>query len=131
MKIAITISSVLLLIAFQALAATPSAEKLLAQAKVTAVAEHKAIFVHFGASWCGWYKRLEAILERAHNKLVCEKYFVPVKLVVQEKEKNKELESPGAETLLKQVGGPAGLPYSAFLNAKGDLIVNSDRNGEK
>ena len=27
-------------------------------------------------------------------------------------------------------GGPAGLPYSAFLDARGSLIVNSKREGE-
>lgn len=34
---------------------------------------------------------------------------------------------PGADTLLKSIGGPSGLPYSAFLDAKGGLIVSSKR----
>ena len=56
--------------------------------------------------------------------------FVPVKLVVQENAKNKALENPGADALLKQLGGPAGLPYSAFLDVQGALVVNSMRNGQ-
>jgi len=51
-----------------------------------------------------------------------------VKLIVQEKEKNKGLENAGADTWLKKVGGPEGLPFSAFLDNKGTLIVNSKRS---
>ncbi|MCX6928260.1 MAG: thioredoxin, partial [Verrucomicrobia bacterium] len=39
-------------------------------------------------------------------------------------------ENPGADALLKDFGGPAGLPYSAFLDAKGALIINSKREGQ-
>jgi thiol-disulfide isomerase/thioredoxin len=103
---------------------------VLAPAKAKAAAEHKAIFVHFGASWCGWCRHLDALLERPDLKPVFEKCFVPVMLVVQETEPNKALENPGADALLRQLGGPSGLPYSAFLDAQGHLIINSKRQGE-
>jgi thiol-disulfide isomerase/thioredoxin len=112
-----------------AYAEAPTADQMLAPAKVKAAAEHKAIFVHFGASWCGWCRRLEAFLDRPDIKPVFDKYFIPVKLVVQENDKNKVLENAGADALFKQLGGPSGLPYSAFLDAKGTLIVNSMRDG--
>jgi thioredoxin-related protein len=111
-------------------AEAPTADQVIAAAKAKAGAEQKTIFLHFGASWCGWCKRLDAFLDRPDIKPVFDKYFIPVKLVVQESDKNKALENPGAEALLKQFGGPSGLPYSVFLDAKGALIVNSKLNGQ-
>ena len=130
MRAIIAVLAAFSVIASFASAETPTADQVLAPAKAKAAAEHKAIFLHFGASWCGWCKRLDAFLDRPDIKPVFEKYFIPVKLVVQEHDKNKALENPGVDALLKNLGGLAGLPYSAFLDAKGALIVNSKLKGE-
>src|ERR1041384_137627 len=94
-----------------ALAVPPSADEVIAGARAKASAEKKSIYVHFGASWCGWCRRLDAFLDRPDIKPVFEKYFVPVKLVVQENNEHKTQENPGADTWFKNLGGPAGLPY--------------------
>ena len=130
MKSIRSLLSILSLVAISAFAAPPDAGHVLGDAKAKAAAEHKAIFVHFGASWCGWCKKLDAFLDRPEIKASFEKYFVSVKLVVQENEQNKALENPGSDALMKEWGGPAGLPFSAFLDSRGSLIVNSKNNGD-
>jgi thiol-disulfide isomerase/thioredoxin len=130
MKASISVLAVFVVAMLPSHAEAPTADQLLSTAKAKAVAEHKAVFVHFGASWCGWCRRLDAFLDRLDIKPVFEKYFVVVKLVVQENDKNKSLENPRADALLKRLGGPSGLPYSAFLDAQGALIVDSKRNGD-
>jgi hypothetical protein len=55
---------------------------------------------------------------------------VTVRFTVQESEGKKALETAGADDFLKEIGGPSGLPFLAFLDRKGALIVNSMRPGE-
>jgi hypothetical protein len=122
------VAVLLCLSALTGFAAVPTADQLLTQAKVKAAAEHKALFVHFGASWCVWCQRLEAWLQRPEVRPAFEKYFIPVKIDVREKEPDKKLENEGGDKVLKQLGGEgAGIPFLAFVNADGHLIVNSIR----
>ena len=127
MKTSVLILPVLLSAVFAASAESLSADEIMARAGATASTEHKTLFVHFDASWCGYCKRLEAFLERPDVKPIFETYFVTVKLVLMENEKNKALENAGAGQWLVRLGGPDSLPFHAFTDSRGGLIVNSRR----
>lgn len=49
---------------------------------------------------------------------------------MQEDGEKKALNTPGGDELMKRLGGPAGLPFFAFLDVQGMPIVNSIRPGE-
>lgn len=52
---------------------------------------------------------------------------------MQEHDKQKALNTPGGDELFKRLGGPAGLPYFAFLDRDGNVLANSFevRDGKK
>lgn len=104
----------------------PNAGQVLAAAEARAASEHKAVFLHFGASWCGWCRRLDGFLEARQVRPILDKYFVFADLVVQEHAATKSLENPDAEAMLRQLGGARpGIPFFALLDANGQLIVSS------
>jgi hypothetical protein len=50
---------------------------------------------------------------------------------VLEDSKHKQQEHPGGLEWMKKLGGDgAGLPFFAFLDAKGEMIINAKRNGQ-
>lgn len=117
--------------AYQALIKGTPASELLATAQAKARAEGKAVFVHFGASWCGWCKILNAYLERPAVRPVFDKYFVVQEVLMGETMANKSKENPGALELYTKLGAKAGLPAYAFVDSAGLLIANSQMpNGD-
>ena len=121
MRFIAPILAALHLTAFIASAEVPTADQVLFPAKAKASAEQKAIFLHFGASWCGWCKRLDTFQDRPDIKPVFDKYFIPVKLVVQEHGKNKVLENPAAIIALARIGRDDQRVKEALVEALKDL----------
>jgi thiol-disulfide isomerase/thioredoxin len=107
----------------------PSAEAVLATAKSEAVAEHKPIFLVFGASWYPPCRQMEAFMGDPKIRPILEKYFVIATLnVLEQRGKHPELNSPGSEKLLGDFGGESmGVPFIVFVDDQGQLIVNSNR----
>ncbi len=107
----------------------PSADQALTTAESEAAAEHKDIFLVFGASWCPPCHELQAFLEDTVIRPIVQKHFVIVTLnVFEQKGKHPELNTPGAEKLVKEYGGEdGGVPFIVFLDSQAQPLINSNR----
>lgn len=109
------------------------ANQIVENARTQAVQQQKLIFLVFGASWCGPCHMQDAFMAAPETRAILEKYFVLAKLNVEEEVgKHPELNNPGGEQLMARLGeadarGLEGVPFLTFLDANGDLIVNSNR----
>jgi len=109
-------------------AGVPTAQRVIANAKAQAAAEHKTILLLFGASWCPWCKRLDDFIEAPKIQPIFARHFVLARIDVQEHGDKASLNTPGGAELGTQMGARRnGLPFFAFLDEQGELIVNSIR----
>lgn len=101
-------------------AAYLDAEAVLSEAMTKARESDRVVFVHFGAPWCGWCHRLEDWLARNEISKILAKDFVEVKI-------DTDRMIGGAEMLNRyRKSESGGIPWFAFLDAKGETIVTSD-----
>lgn len=129
-KIIRNLAAVLMLTSLGAAAATPtSADQVMSEAKAQAAAQGKSVFLIFDASWCQWCHQLDKFISTRGIEPIISRHFVIARVDVQERGDKKRLDTPGGDELMAEVGGKdaGGLPFFAFLDSSGKLIVNSVR----
>jgi len=127
MKPIVFFIAVLFAVNFQA-TAQDSTTKLLEKAQIEAKRTGKKIFVKFEASWCGWCHRMTKNMKAASTKKFFNENFIIVPVVVKESPKNKKLENPGGDALIKKYNkgnSQVGLPFWFILDADLQLVVDS------
>jgi thioredoxin-related protein len=125
------LSILFLLITFSAAGKTgrpDSAQSIIKTAIDEARSSKKNVLIIFHATWCGWCKRLEAVLENPEIKSIIDKNYIVAKLDVRERgEKIQTDENPGGIDILEKFeGANSGIPYYVFLDKKGKMIANSN-----
>lgn len=105
-----------------------SAENILNNSLKQAKETNKPVLVVFHASWCKWCRHLEDALNSHELKKIIDDHFVIAYIdVLEKKDKKDELENPGGEKIMNDMGGKnAGLPFYVFITPKGKKIVNSN-----
>lgn len=98
------------------------ATEVLAAAQAKAKEQHKRVFLHFGAPWCGWCHKLEDWMARPEIAALLGKDFVDVKIDNDRMTGGKDV----YEAHLKAAGQTAsGIPWFVFLDGDGKLLAHS------
>ena len=101
------------------------AAELRAQALARAKAEGKAVFLHFGAPWCGWCHRLEDWMERPEVAPLLAREFVDLKIDTDRMLGGKDaLAGDRSAAGLEPEAG--GIPWFLFLDAGGKQLATSE-----
>ncbi len=100
------------------------ANDVLASALAQAKKQSKRVFIRVGAPWCGWCKRLDAFLAKPKIETILKKDYVVVKI---DQDRMK-----GAKEVIARIRKPgegAGIPWFAFLDADGRILITSTKPG--
>lgn len=113
-------------------AAPPSAEQVISNATVQARKEGKNVFAYFGASWCSWCRKTDALLAHPHFAAKFKDSYVVAKVTIREREEKRALENLGWEAVLARLRGTKDrdVPYYAILDGKGKKLGDGYRHEE-
>lgn len=111
----------------------PPATEIIGKAEAQARAEHKAILLDFGASWCGNCKLYDRFLADPQMHAILSRAFVFATMTTGEHSNDtKHANTPGGLDFEDSIGGKgSGWPYLAILDANGKPIVDSFRPDPK
>jgi thioredoxin-related protein len=96
-----------------------NARIVLESALAQAVKEDKRVFLHFGAPWCGWCRRLDDFLTQPEIASLIGTEYIDAKIDVDRMDNGKDV----LETYCKKQGG---IPWTVILDAHGKALANSD-----
>jgi len=127
MKIRIASLILFILAGITTLKAQESATSVFGKAAAQARKENKKVILIFHASWCSWCKKMDNHMNSDSCKKLLDDNYVTAHITVQESPKNKALETPGGDEILKKYKGEkSGLPYWVILDHKGNLLADSN-----
>lgn len=101
-------------------AAPLDAQEVLNAALARATEQDKRVFLHFGAPWCGWCHRLDDFLALQEIATILDRDFIDLKIDLDRMSGGKTVQAKFPKA------GSGGIPWFAFLDAKGEVIVTSD-----
>jgi len=106
----------------------PAAQTLMDSAYARSKKEKKPVLLMLHATWCGWCKRLQKVLDVPEFKKMLDTNYVVVHLDVMERGEEKDKsENDGGVKLMADLGGEkSGLPFYAILDATGKKLADSN-----
>jgi thiol-disulfide isomerase/thioredoxin len=96
------------------------ADELFDKAIARAKAENKRVFLHFGAPWCPWCRKLDAWMRSPAIEPVLAKDFIDLKIDIDR--------TIGGGALMKRFRAEDGaIPWFALLDAGGSVLAESGK----